>query len=213
MPKSKTTVVCVLASAFLVWAIFHDRQLAVALARDNAELRNQLNQSPGDATNAQIEPNNTRAQNKLSENLPSPALADSTDNSRSELERLRAAVEGLRGQTNEITALRTETRRLRAALRNSGTVPASGASDGAPWIEIVEAKYGTDSTNIDVSAELNARIRGDSLKAVASNNLKGDPEFGKSKRLTLIYRLGGATFTNAFNEGDIIVIQRDPTAN
>jgi hypothetical protein len=70
--------------------------------------------------------------------------------------------------------------------------------------EIVKAEYGTARTNLDVTDELAERIRGERLKAVASNNLKGDPDFGQVKQLTVIYRFGGVTRTNQFREGALI---------
>jgi hypothetical protein len=59
---------------------------------------------------------------------------------------------------------------------------------------------------MDVAAELRERIRGDGLKAVASNNIKGDPEFGQVKHLTIEYSFAGVTLTNEFREGDLVVI-------
>jgi len=59
---------------------------------------------------------------------------------------------------------------------------------------------------MDVAAELRERIRGDELKAVASNNIKGDPEFGQVKHLTVVYRLAGVTRTNEFREGDLVIL-------
>ena len=76
-------------------------------------------------------------------------------------------------------------------------------------MELLAADYGTDRTNLDVAAELRARIRGDSLKVVASNNLKGDPDFGQVKHLTVVYRFGGITVTNDFREGDLVVLPKE----
>jgi hypothetical protein len=42
--------------------------------------------------------------------------------------------------------------------------------------------------------------------AVASNNIKGDPEFGQVKHLTVVYRVGGVLRTNEFREGDVVVL-------
>jgi len=49
----------------------------------------------------------------------------------------------------------------------------------------------------------------DTLKAIASNNLKGDPEFGQTKHLTVVYRFGGVTMTNEFREGDVVVLPNE----
>lgn len=59
---------------------------------------------------------------------------------------------------------------------------------------------------MDVTDALSERIRGDGLKAVASNNLNGDPEFGQVKHLTVVYQFGGVTRTNEFREGDLVIL-------
>jgi hypothetical protein len=59
---------------------------------------------------------------------------------------------------------------------------------------------------MDVVAELNDRIRGGSLKIVASNQMAGDPDFGHVKSLTVVYRFGGAIQTNQFREGDVVIL-------
>ncbi len=75
--------------------------------------------------------------------------------------------------------------------------------------ELLRAEYGTTRTNLDVTQELADRIRGDRLKAVASNNLRGDPEFGQVKNLTVIYRVSGVTRTNRYREGDVVILPAD----
>src|ERR1035441_1766649 len=82
----------------------------------------------------------------------------------------------------------------------------NGIASKASQLQILKAEYWTDNARLDVTGELRDRIRGDSLKAIASNNIKGDPEFGQTKRLTVEYRFGGVTMTNEFREGDTIVI-------
>jgi hypothetical protein len=57
-----------------------------------------------------------------------------------------------------------------------------------------------------VTEELRGRILDERLKAIASNNIKGDPEFGQVKHLTLVYRLAGVTRTNEFREGDLVIL-------
>jgi hypothetical protein len=63
---------------------------------------------------------------------------------------------------------------------------------------------------MDVVAERRERIRGDGLKAIASNNVKGDPDFGTAKHLTVVYRFGNATFTNEIRDGDFVVLAKEP---
>ena len=144
-------------------------------------------------------------------------LLSSNDEQAKELIRLRAEVDALHRESKELETLRADTRRARASLEAAAaTQRANRSANGYNSIpgssgsgfEIVSANYWTDKTNLDVSDELRERIRGDTLKAVASNNLKGDPHFGETKRLTLVYRYGGALMTNEFREGDVIVLPK-----
>ena len=59
---------------------------------------------------------------------------------------------------------------------------------------------------MDVTGDLRDRIRGDSLKAIADNDIKGDPEFGQTKRLTVEYKFAGVPMTNEFREGDTMIL-------
>jgi hypothetical protein len=131
------------------------------------------------------------------------------------LVRLRGEVETLRQQSKEIETLRANTAEVRAtaetaarnldqAANSRGTTTANGSQ-----LEVLRADYWTENTNLDVAAELRERIRGDSLKAIASNNLKGDPDFGQTKHLTVVYRFGGMTMTNEFREGDFVVLPKE----
>jgi hypothetical protein len=83
-------------------------------------------------------------------------------------------------------------------------------TNGAPF-QILQADYGTEHTNMDVVDALNDRIRGGSLKTIASNKLNGDPEYGQVKNLTVVYRFNGVVFTNQFREGAVVVLPPDDT--
>src|SRR5204862_1013579 len=100
------------------------------------------------------------------------------------------------------TALKTKN--INQPANGHGATTANGSQ-----FELLRANYWTDKTNLDVAAELRERIRGDSLKAIASNNLKGDPDFGQVKHLTVVYRFGGVTMTNEFREGDFVVLPKE----
>ena len=100
------------------------------------------------------------------------------------------------------TALKT--RNVNEAANSQSTTTANGSR-----FELLRADYWTDNTNLDVAAELRERIRGDSLKAIAGNSLKGDPDFGQVKHLTVVYRFGGVTMTNEFREGDFVVLPKE----
>jgi hypothetical protein len=146
-------------------------------------------------------------------NGPAPAQP-LPDERLQELLRLRGEVGVLRQQAKELETLREDTRQARAALAGSPSTqkagPAAttdrGTGSPASQLEIVKAEYWTDNARLDVTGELRDRIRGDSLKAMANNDIKGDPEYGQTKRLTVEYRFGGVTMTNEFREGDVIVI-------
>jgi len=114
-------------------------------------------------------------------------------------------------QHQQAESLRDDTRQTRLALENRrkedrAARRAATNPNGSQQLEILKAEYWTDHLRMDVTDELQDRIRGDSLKAVASNNLKGDPEFGQTKHLTIEYRFGGVTKTNEFREGDLIAL-------
>ena len=189
----------------------------------NAELRHRLMQR--DTLAAE----NRRLSNLLSEtNLvttplnpsagadTSPAPAPASDELKNELVRLRGELEAFRSQNKKIETLRADTRQARASAA-SGSRNANLSATGnrtspgnESQIEILTANYGTDKTNVDVADALRERVRGDSLKAIASNNLNGDPEFGTVKHLTVVYRIGGVTVTNNFNEGDLVILPPPP---
>lgn len=210
MNRSATVpgIALVLATAALGLGIAVERRACEKLANENHALRAQL---------APMELPTTESRG--ASNLIAPVYAassqspDLADNETEELVRLRAEVSTLRQQCREIETLREDTRKVRSA-RRTGLNPQSHGQGGNPGessanglqFEILRAEYGTARTNLDVTDELAERIRGDRLKAVASNSLKGDPEFGQVKNLTVIYRFGGVTRTNQFREGDLIVL-------
>ena len=54
---------------------------------------------------------------------------------------------------------------------------------------IVEAKYGIEDKYIDVTDKLNQMIVNNKLNIIASNDLAGDPIFGKVKELRIKYKI------------------------
>jgi hypothetical protein len=148
-----------------------------------------------------------------------------------ELVRLRGEVEVLRQQSKEIETLREDTRQVRAAqptgpvTQSAGqaatTSPGATTADGSQF-EILRAEYWTENARMDVTGELAARLRTDALnaaatngltatatnafKATASNDLKGDPDLGHTKTLTVVYQVGGVTLTNEFREGQPVIL-------
>lgn len=206
--------ICTLAAAGLAIGVAVERRASVELDQENSALRHQLSQMD------KVVVENQRLSHLVAQAKAAPSRANerseaptATDERLKELVRLREEVNALRQQSKEIETLREDTRQVRAARAAGGTGQPTRAAGGTgadgSQLEIVQAQYWTDNTNMDVAAELRERIRGDSLKAIASNNLKGDPEFGKVKRLTVVYRFGGVTMTNEFREGDFVVLPKE----
>jgi hypothetical protein len=204
---------CILTAVGLAIGVVVERQAGSNLAQQNKLLRQQL--SLGDALiaeNRRLSNLVVEARGSSSTTARHSAAPIAADERMKELVRLRGEVEALRQQSQEVEDLRADTRQLRLvepnAPREQSTGPAGKGGNGtlvngSPF-EILRAEYGTERTNLDVAVELGDRIRGDGLKAVVSNNLKGDPDFGQVKRLTVVYRFGGVTKTNEFREGDVI---------
>jgi hypothetical protein len=97
---------------------------------------------------------------------------------------------------------------LKTKRVNSGSGSGVATTASGSQLELLAANYWTDKTNLDVTEELRDGIRGDSVKAIAGNNLKGDPEFGQVKHLTVVYRVGGVIMTNEFRDGDLVILPK-----
>ena len=213
--RATIAILCVpITTGLAVW-LGLDLRASLKLNEENYSQRQQLSQMP------LLFAENQRLSNLVAEENGSlsppnraakPSLA--TDESM-ELVRLRGEVKALQKQNREIEELQADTRETRAAaetaLTATGVNPAAGSATSAngSGFELLGANYWTATTNLDVTAELRKRIRGDILKAIASNNLKGDPEFGQTKHLTVVYRFGGVTMTNEFREGDVVVLPNE----
>jgi hypothetical protein len=177
--------------------------------------------SPGTDKQAEV-PSGTDKQTEAS---------SGTDKRSQELVRLRGEVEVLRQQSKEIETLREDTRQVRAAQPTGPVTPSAGQaatmSSGAPTadgsqFEILKAEYWTENARMDVTGELAAKLRNDALnatatnslnatgtnalKTAANNDLKGDPDLGHTKTLTVVYQVGGVTMTNEFREGQPVIL-------
>ncbi len=73
-------------------------------------------------------------------------------------------------------------------------------------LEILKAEYWTSKAMLDVTEELRKRIVSNKLVAIASNEIKGDPDYGTVKKLTIEYRFKGITVTKEFTENERMVI-------
>src|SRR6266496_1054977 len=185
--RAPVTIIWIVAVAGLAVCLALERQASLKLERENNGLRERLSQSD------KLVAENQRLSNLLAETNGLPARPNrsadvslATVEPAKELVRLRGEVEALRQQSKEIETLRANTREVRATAetalktKNANLANNRGATtDTGSQFELLSADYGTGNTNLDVTAELRERIRGDSLKAIASNNLKGDPDFGQ----------------------------------
>jgi len=213
--KAKISILLVPVAAGLALYLVCERQATLKLNQQNEDLRQQLSQID------ELTAENQRLSNLVADldrlpTRPDRAAGTSAPNDQEELVRLRGEVAALREQAKEIENLRANTREARvaaeAALKTSGSQAAYGqaaAPGNGSQLEVLSADYGTERKNLDVSAELRARIRGDTLKAMASNNLKGDPDFGQTKRLLVVYRFGGVIMTNEFREGEVVILPKE----
>jgi|GEM_PF-2922643 len=205
--NQKDTVYVIAFVCVAIWLVFEhhsrreqDRQIAV--------LQQQLNQMADLATEA-----NERMSNVVTQvyQLQSQRMEQTK-----ELVQLRDEARVLRRQTNEIEALRDEVYRVRAAVedganpQNTGRRAAnSGITPKSTRLQIMEAYYWTPNKVIDVTRQLNDRIVGDRLEIIAGNDLRGDPDFGQAKTLTVVSRFDGFMMTNEVREGGLLVIPEE----
>jgi len=208
--KTRTLIAIIYSltfAAIAVWWLLEHRACA-QIHQENTALLRRLSEATEKLAENQRSPNGTAPSTEQVSDASAPSTA-SLASADEELPRLRSEVAGLLQQHQQTESLREDTRQTRAALENrrkEDRAARRAANGTASQLEIIKAEYWTDHTRMDVTDELQDRIRGDSLKAMASNNLKGDPEFGQTKHLTIEYRFGGVTRTNEFREGDVIVL-------
>jgi hypothetical protein len=214
--RATVTILWIPIAMALAVYVALERRTSLKLSDENNGLRQRLSEME------QLVAENQRLSNLVAEANGSPSPPNraveaslATDEPVKDLVRLRSEVKALQQQNEEIQQLQANTREIRASAENAlkatavNTAAGSATSAGGSGFELLRADYSTATTNLDVTAELRQRIRGDSLKAIASNNLKGDPEFGQTKYLTIVYRVGGVTMTNQFREGDFVVLPRE----
>lgn len=72
--------------------------------------------------------------------------------------------------------------------------------------EIIKAEYRTQKVGVDVTEELRKMIANNKLETIASNDIKGDPDYGMVKRLSIEYKFNGIINTKEFLEGDKVSI-------
>ena len=76
---------------------------------------------------------------------------------------------------------------------------------------IVEAVYGNlpDGLSTDVTAQVAAMVKDNTLRVEASNDLFGDPEEGIIKKLRVNYTLDGAPASRTVGENEILILPAD----
>jgi hypothetical protein len=73
-------------------------------------------------------------------------------------------------------------------------------------LEILNAVYGADDRFLDLTAILIGKIDNNHLRIIATNELAGDPSFGKTKELRVIYRFGANPKEVTVKEGEELVL-------
>lgn len=208
--KTRTLVAIVFSLTLVTIAVWLpiEHRACVQIHQQNTALLGRLNEAIEKlAENQRLPDGAASSTDNLSD--AGATLAASPTSADVELLRLRNEAAGLVQQHQQTESLRDNTRQTRAALENrrqEDRAARRAANGNTSQLEIIKAEYWTDHKRMDVTEELQDRIRGDSLKARAGNNIKGDPEFGQTKHLTIEYRFGGVTRTNEFREGDVIVL-------
>lgn len=77
---------------------------------------------------------------------------------------------------------------------------------GESILEIIKAEYWTPKARFDITEELKRKIADNKLEIIASNDIKGDPDPGTVKKLSIEYKFNGITLIKEFTEGDNVVI-------
>ena len=149
--------------------------------------------------------------------IPSQSISTThTESPAEELVRLRQEAAALRAQTNNLEVLKADIRETQMALESARRVARKTARSAMPAdpnaLALLSAQYGDATTNLDVLDTLNERMYNGKLMTIAGNNLAGDPHFGEVKHLTLIYRIGGQLFTNAYKENSAIILPAEENA-
>lgn len=73
-------------------------------------------------------------------------------------------------------------------------------------LEILKAEYWTQKVRLDVTEDLRKMIINNKLETIASNAIKGDPDPGTVKNLSIEYKFNDIAVTKQFREGAKVVI-------
>ena len=209
--------VSILAAVGLAVCLVLERQACLKLDAENDVLHRQLS-NMGEVTGENQRLSNLLSQANARRQTPIGTTSTNVDmdKNREELARLRSQLYAFRQQSNDVETLRADTRATRDTLKQAHDAHRANRmtsriniNTSSSDFEVLQASYGTDHTNLDVSAEVNDRIRNGGLKMIANNNLGGDPDYGNVKSLTVVYSFGGNVMTNQFREGDVVILPPD----
>jgi len=75
-----------------------------------------------------------------------------------------------------------------------------------PLLEILNATYGTEQKQLDVTDILRQMVIKNSLTVTASNKLAGDPHYGEGKKLIISYRIGQKNYKSEILEHETMTI-------
>ena len=208
------TIVCTLAAAGMALRVAVEHETRVRLDQQDSALRERLSERAEAPAGTDERFARTGTLVGTAERFAPAGAPPGTARQLQELVRLRGEVESLRQQSKEIETLREDTRQVRAAQQGApvsqsaaqAATMSSGIVTNGSELEILQAEYWTTNAKFDVTGELTARLNTNGPPAVANNDLKGDPELGVTKRLTVVYRVGGVTLTNEFREGQPVIL-------
>ena len=202
------TIIYSLTLAVMALCLLIEHNACTQIHQENTELLRRLNEATEKLAENQQQSDRTGPATDQVSDVNGAPLAHSAG-ADGEMEQLRGEIAKLLDVHRQAESLREDARQTRVALadhKKEDRAARQAANPSVSALQIIKAEYWTDHQRMDVTGELQDRVRGDNLKAVASNNLKGDPEFGQTKHLTIEYNFGGVTRTNEFRENDMIVL-------
>lgn len=101
--------------------------------------------------------------------------------------------------------------RLQARELDPDAVRAADSGSRAKELSIIQAKYGANDAWVDVTRQLEKRVKDGTLSIQASNAIAGDPIFGTPKRLVVEYEIDGERKSKTVREGGTLRIpELDP---
>ncbi len=203
------TIVYSLTIGFMAVWLLIEHSACVQIHQENTELLRRLNEATEKLAENQQRSDRTALSTDPVSEANRGALANDLPGVDGEAQQLRGEIDKLLKAHQQAETLREDSRQTRVALEDRKKADRAARRAANPTVsalQIIKAEYWTQNQRMDVTGELQDRVRGDNLKAYANNSINGDPEFGQVKHLTVEYSFGGVTRTNEFGEGQIIVL-------